>query len=49
MTNTLKTTALLAALTALLIVIGGLLAAFVYMQMFVLPGKKGPLGMGPVG
>ena len=29
--------------------IGGLLAAFVYMQMFVLPGKKGPLGMGPVG
>jgi MIP family channel proteins len=30
-------------------VIGGLLAAFVYMRMFVLPGKKGPLGMGPVG
>lgn len=30
-------------------VIGALLAAFVYMQMFVLPGKKGPLGMGPVG
>src|SRR3954449_3961760 len=29
--------------------IGALLAAFVYMQMFVLPGKKGPLGMGPVG
>ena len=26
-----------------------LLAAFVYMQMFVMPGKKGPLGMGPVG
>jgi MIP family channel proteins len=30
-------------------VIGGLLAAFVYFRMFVLPGKKGPLGMGPVG
>jgi glycerol uptake facilitator protein len=30
-------------------VIGALLAAFVYMQMFVLPGKKGPFGMGPVG
>ena len=30
-------------------VIGALLAAFAYMQMFVLPGKKGPLGMGPVG
>jgi glycerol uptake facilitator protein len=30
-------------------VIGGLLAAFIYMQMFVLPGKKGPFGMGPVG
>jgi glycerol uptake facilitator protein len=29
--------------------IGAVLAAFVYMQMFVLPGKKGPLGMGPVG
>jgi glycerol uptake facilitator-like aquaporin len=29
--------------------IGALLAAFVYMQMFVLPGKKGPFGMGPVG
>jgi len=29
--------------------IGALLAAFIYMQMFVLPGKKGPLGMGPVG
>jgi MIP family channel proteins len=29
--------------------IGALLAAFVYMRMFVLPGKKGPLGMGPVG
>lgn len=30
-------------------VLGGLLAAFVYMRMFVLKGKKGPLGMGPVG
>jgi MIP family channel proteins len=30
-------------------VIGGLLAAFVYMQMFILPGKKGPIGMRPVG
>jgi MIP family channel proteins len=30
-------------------VVGALLAAFVYMRMFVLPGKKGPLGMGPVG
>jgi MIP family channel proteins len=30
-------------------VIGALLAAFVYMRMFVLTGKKGPLGMGPVG
>ena len=30
-------------------VIGALLAAFVYMRMFVLPGKKGPFGMGPVG
>jgi MIP family channel proteins len=30
-------------------VIGALIAAFVYMQMFVLPGKKGPFGMGPVG
>jgi MIP family channel proteins len=30
-------------------VIGGLLAAFVYMRMFVLSGKKGPFGMGPVG
>jgi MIP family channel proteins len=29
--------------------IGALLAAFVYMQMFILPGKKGPFGMGPVG
>jgi glycerol uptake facilitator protein len=29
--------------------IGALLAAFVYFRMFVLPGKKGPLGMGPVG
>jgi MIP family channel proteins len=30
-------------------VLGGLLAAFTYMRMFVLPGKKGPFGMGPVG
>jgi MIP family channel proteins len=30
-------------------VIGALLAAFVYMQMFILPGKKGPVGMEPVG
>lgn len=30
-------------------VLGALIAAFVYMQMFVLPGKKGPFGMGPVG
>jgi glycerol uptake facilitator protein len=29
--------------------IGAVLAAFVYMRMFVLPGKKGPYGMGPVG
>ena len=29
--------------------IGALLAAFIYMQMFVLPGKKGLFGMGPVG
>ncbi len=29
--------------------LGALLAAFIYMQMFVLPGKKGPFGMGPVG
>lgn len=29
--------------------IGALLAAFIYMRMFVLPGKKGPYGMGPVG
>jgi glycerol uptake facilitator protein len=29
--------------------IGALLAAFVYMQIFILPGKKGPFGMGPVG
>jgi glycerol uptake facilitator protein len=29
--------------------IGALLSAFVYMQMFILPGKKGPFGMGPVG
>jgi glycerol uptake facilitator protein len=30
-------------------VIGALIAAFVYMQIFILPGKKGPFGMGPVG
>ena len=30
-------------------VIGGVLAAFVYMRMFVMEGKKGPFGMGPVG
>ncbi|MFL5849900.1 MAG: MIP/aquaporin family protein [Solirubrobacteraceae bacterium] len=30
-------------------VIGALIAAFVYFQMFILPGKKGPAGMGPVG
>jgi glycerol uptake facilitator protein len=30
-------------------VIGGVLAAVVYMRMFVLPGKKGLFGMGPVG
>jgi glycerol uptake facilitator protein len=30
-------------------VIGAVLAAFVYMRMFILPGKKGPFGMGPVG
>ena len=29
--------------------IGAVLAAFTYMRMFVLPGKKGPFGMGPVG
>lgn len=29
--------------------LGAVLAAFVYMRMFVLPGKKGPFGMGPVG
>ena len=29
--------------------IGALLAAFVYFRMFILPGKKGPFGMGPVG
>jgi len=29
--------------------IGALLAAFIYFQMFILPGKKGPQGMGPVG
>jgi glycerol uptake facilitator protein len=30
-------------------ILGALIAAFVYMQMFILPGKKGPFGMGPVG
>jgi MIP family channel proteins len=30
-------------------VIGALLAAFIYMQIFILPGKKGPFGMKPVG
>ena len=30
-------------------VLGGVIAAFVYMRMFVLEGKKGPFGMGPVG
>jgi glycerol uptake facilitator protein len=30
-------------------VLGALIAAFIYMQMFILPGKKGPFGMGPVG
>jgi MIP family channel proteins len=30
-------------------VIGALLAGFIYFQMFILPGKKGPVGMGPVG
>jgi MIP family channel proteins len=30
-------------------VIGALLAAFLYFQLFILPGKKGPFGMGPVG
>jgi MIP family channel proteins len=30
-------------------VVGAVLAAFVYMRMFVLPGKKGPFGVGPVG
>jgi MIP family channel proteins len=34
---------------ALAPVIGAVLAAFVYMRMFILPGKKGPFGMGPVG
>jgi MIP family channel proteins len=29
--------------------IGAVLAAFVYMRIFVLRGKKGPFGMGPVG
>ncbi len=29
--------------------IGALIAALVYFQMFILPGKKGPFGMGPVG
>ena len=30
-------------------VIGALIAALVYFQMFILPGKKGPVGMEPVG
>jgi glycerol uptake facilitator protein len=30
-------------------VIGGVLAAFTYMRLFVLPGKKGLFGTGPVG
>jgi MIP family channel proteins len=30
-------------------VIGALLAGLVYFRMFILPGKKGPYGMGPVG
>jgi MIP family channel proteins len=30
-------------------VLGGVLAAFAYMRMFVLQGKKGPMGMAPVG
>ena len=30
-------------------VIGALIAAFLYFQIFILPGKKGPAGMGPVG
>jgi MIP family channel proteins len=30
-------------------VLGALLAAFIYFQIFILPGKKGPFGMGPVG
>ena len=30
-------------------VIGALLAAFLYFQMFILPGRKGEEGMGPVG
>ncbi|GAC1322400.1 MAG: hypothetical protein NVSMB25_17480 [Thermoleophilaceae bacterium] len=29
--------------------IGGVAAAFAYAYMFILPGKKGPAGMGPVG
>src|SRR3954447_24280295 len=29
--------------------IGGLLAAFTYFQMFILPGRKGDVGMEPVG
>ncbi|MEA2429416.1 MAG: glycerol uptake facilitator protein [Thermoleophilaceae bacterium] len=29
--------------------IGALIAAFAYMQMFVMQGKKGPFGMSPVG
>jgi glycerol uptake facilitator-like aquaporin len=30
-------------------IIGALLAAFVYFQMFILPGKKGDEGLEPVG
>ena len=30
-------------------IIGALIAGFVYFQIFILPGKKGPAGMGPVG
>jgi hypothetical protein len=29
--------------------IGALLAAFIYFQMFILPGRKGVEGMEPVG
>jgi glycerol uptake facilitator-like aquaporin len=30
-------------------IVGALLAAFVYFQMFILPGKKGDEGLEPVG